>query len=94
MSINRDLCVHALRTGHENDAFGGRQPLTTVLRERMTGRLGVKEVCDGGQREAVTGPPQLEILSDGFYFQLLSQPGSGGRQRGSSRKKAPKVLPG
>lgn len=70
----------------KNEAFGGRQPLTTVP--------SVKEVCDGWQREAVAGPPQLEILSDGFYFPLLSQLGSGGRQRGSSRKKAPEVLPG
>lgn len=75
----------------KNEAFGGRQPLTTVLRERRTGRLSVKEVCDGWQRKAVAGPPQLEILSDGFYFPLLSQLGSSGRQRGSSRKK---VLPG
>lgn len=62
----------------KNDTFGVRQPLTTAP--------SGKEECDGWQREAVAGPPQLEILSDGFYFPLLSQLGSGGRQRGSSRK--------
>lgn len=54
----------------------------------------MNEMHDGSQRAAVADPLQPENLLDGFYFLLISQLGSGGRQRGSTREKASKAFPG